>query len=198
MIKVMFGQARVFAGAIYLDGVEQPVTRPEVLVRNGIAYVPQLANVFPSLSVRENLELGTYVRSGYSVDKVYALFPELGNVLGKKAGELSGGQRNMLAVGRALMSNPGVLLLDEATAGLSPQLAAALWARLVELAKDGIAVAVVEQNVAAAMQWAHDVVLLTSGRIRLQGPASELSSTGELDRLFLEAEHVDPAPVGGK
>ena len=104
----------------------------------------------------------------------------------------------MLAVGRALMSSPGVLLLDEATAGLSPQLAAALWGRLVELARDGIAVAVVEQNVVAAMQWAHDIVLLTSGRIRLQGPASELSSTGELDRLFLEAEHVDPAPVGGK
>ena len=73
LIKVVFGQARVFAGAIYLDGVEQPLTRPEVLVRNGIAYVPQLANVFPSLTVRENLELGTYVRSGYSVDKVCTL-----------------------------------------------------------------------------------------------------------------------------
>ena len=112
LLKALFGIARVFQGSVLLDG--DPVSLVSTsLVRQGIVYVPQLANVFPSLTVRENLEVGTFVRSGGALSRVLDLFPDLAPVMAKHAGKLSGGQRNMLAVARALMSDPRVLLLDE-------------------------------------------------------------------------------------
>ena len=195
LIKAIFGQARLFEGTVLVDGEELPDITSAALVKRGVAYVPQLANVFPSLSVRENLEIGTYVRSGYALEKVFALFPDLKEVMNKHAGKLSGGQRNMLAVARALMSSPGVLLLDEATAGLSPLLANRLWEHLLVLSKEGIAVVAVEQNVSAALYHGDRVLLLTSGRVRAEGPAKELAASGDIDRLFLEAgKNTVPGP----
>jgi ABC-type branched-subunit amino acid transport system ATPase component len=187
LVKAIFGQANLFEGQVLLDDEEVPQIVAAALVERGVAYVPQLANVFASLTVKENLEVGTYVRSGYALEKVFELFPDLKAVLGKHAGKLSGGQRNMLAVARALMSDPGVLLLDEATAGLSPLLSNRLWEHLLLLAKEGIAVVIVEQNVSAALYHADRVLLLTSGRVRVEGPAKELAASGDIDRLFLEA-----------
>jgi len=199
LIKAVFGQATLFGGEVLLDDVAVPRIDAMAMVERGVAYVPQLANVFASLTVKENLEIGTYVRSGYAIDKIFTLFPDLKTVMGKHAGKLSGGQRNMLAVARALMSDPGVLLLDEATAGLSPLLSNRLWEHLLLLAKEGIAVVIVEQNVSAALYHADRVLLLTSGRVRIEGQASELASSGDIDRLFLEASsdrQADEQPSG--
>lgn len=127
LIKALFGQARLFHGSVTLHGQAMQSFTPRQLVAAGVAYVPQLLNVFPTLTVKENLQIGTYVRSDAApreaMERVLDLFPDLKTVLGKHAGKLSGGQRNMVAIGRALMGGPSVLLLDEATAGLSPGLA---------------------------------------------------------------------------
>ncbi|MHB8630348.1 MAG: branched-chain amino acid ABC transporter ATP-binding protein [Candidatus Limnocylindria bacterium] len=187
LLKSLFGLARVYAGTVALDDLVLARTEARDLVRRGVAYVPQLGNIFPSLSVRENLELGAYVRSGGSMERVLAIFTDLAPVLRKPAGKLSGGQRQMLAVGRALMSDPQVLLLDEATAGLSPMISTSLWQHIRRLADDGLAIAVVEQNVGLAMQFSDEVYLLTSGRNRLNGPAEAFRARSDLDQLFLEA-----------
>lgn len=196
LIKALFGQATLFGGTVSVDGRRLPHVNPRLLVQEGIVYVPQLANVFPALTVRENLEIGTYVRSGYPRERIFALFPDLRDILNKPAGKLSGGQRNMVAVGRALMSNPTVLLLDEATAGLSPALADGVWGYLAEVAKEGVTVCVVEQNVTAALDHADYVYMLTSGRVRLQGTAAELARDGELERIFLGSESTTSAMPG--
>ncbi|MGH7861028.1 MAG: ATP-binding cassette domain-containing protein, partial [Candidatus Dormibacteraceae bacterium] len=126
-------------------------------------------------------------------DRVFALFPDLQAILGRPAGKLSGGQRNMVAVGRALMSNPAALLLDEATAGLSPLLAHQVWEYLADLAREGLTVCVVEQNVTAALEHADYVYLLTSGRVQLEGPAAEVAKNAELQAMFLGSTGTGPA-----
>jgi branched-chain amino acid transport system ATP-binding protein len=187
LLKSLFGIATIFGGTVSVDG--QDLARPDArdLVRRGIAYVPQLGNVFPSLSVRENLEIGTYVRGGGSYDRVLGIFTDLAPVLRTAAGKLSGGQRQMLAVARALMSSPHVLLLDEATAGLSPAISTALWQFIRRFADDGLAIVVVEQNVALALGRADHVYLFAGGRNRLDGPAETFRERTDLEALFLEA-----------
>jgi ABC-type branched-subunit amino acid transport system ATPase component len=191
-LKAIYGLAQVHEGTILLDGV---AVRPnaEELVRRGIAYVPQTRNVFPTLSVRENLEIGTYVRSGGSMERVLTLFPDLKPILKRPGGKLSGGQRNMLAVGRALMSDPKVLLLDEATGGLAPLVARDLWEHVHELAKAGVAVAAVEQNVKLALEFSDDVYVFGSGRNRLHGAPQELLGRDDFEDLFLESVTVAEA-----
>ncbi|MGA8635913.1 MAG: ABC transporter ATP-binding protein [Candidatus Dormiibacterota bacterium] len=185
LLKALFGIARVFQGSVLLDG--DPVSLVSTsLVRQGIVYVPQLANVFPSLTVRENLEVGTFVRSGGALSRVLDLFPDLAPVMAKHAGKLSGGQRNMLAVARALMSDPRVLLLDESTGGLSPVLSQRLWEHLVQLRQDGLAVVVVEQNVQLALRHSDRVFVLGSGRNRLEGTPAELMARPDFEEFFLE------------
>lgn len=186
LIKAIFGQCHIFGGTVLLDGRPvQPVT-PQLLVREGVAYVPQLANVFPSLTVRDNLEIGGYIRGGTDFKRVFDLFPALREFMDKRAGKLSGGQRNMVAVARALMSDPRVLLLDEATSGLSPLLSGALWERLITLAHSGIAVGIVEQNVATALEHSDYVYLMSSGRLKVHGPSNDLAVRSDLDALFLD------------
>jgi branched-chain amino acid transport system ATP-binding protein len=165
----------------------------EELVRRGIAYVPQTRNVFPTLSVQENLEIGTYVRSGASLERVLTLFPDLKPVLKRAAGKLSGGQRNMLAVGRALMSDPTVLLLDEATGGLAPLVATDLWEHVRALADAGVAVAAVEQNVKLALEFSDSVYVFGSGRNRLHGTPTDLLARDDFEDLFLESVTVADA-----
>ncbi|HVA24432.1 MAG TPA: ABC transporter ATP-binding protein [Chloroflexota bacterium] len=187
LFKALFGVSRIFDGSVLLDGQRLARIAPDMLVQRGVAYVPQIGNVFPSLSVRENLEIGTYVRPGGSMEWVLSIFTDLAPVLKKSAGKLSGGQRNMLAVGRALMSNPRVLLLDEATAGLAPAISTLLWEHIKRLAGEGLAVAVVEQNVRLALRFSDHVYLLGSGRNRLDGLAADFAKREDMDQLFLEA-----------
>ena len=187
LLKSLFGLTHVFSGTAALGGEALGVNARE-LVRRGVAYVPQLANVFPSLTVRENLEIGAYVRGRGAMERVLGIFTDLAPTLRRSASKLSGGQRQMLAVGRALMSDPVVLLLDEATAGLSPIISSGLWGHLRRLADEGLAVAVVEQNVGLALRHSDRVYLLTSGRNRLDGPAEMFRARSDLEQLFLEAD----------
>jgi len=187
LLKAIFGLAKIFSGEIRLDGEALSRGDARLLVKRGIAYVPQSGNVFSSLTVRENLLIGTYVRKGGDIERVLALFKDLRTAIDRRAGKLSGGQRSMLAVARALMSNPVVLLLDEATAGLSPIASDVLWEHLRKLADEGIAVAAVEQNVHRALQSSDDVYLLTSGRNRLNCPAAEFAARRDWQELFLAA-----------
>jgi ABC-type branched-subunit amino acid transport system ATPase component len=187
LLKAVFGIATVNRGTIRLKGELLPIGAPDLLVRAGVAYVPQVNNVFPTLTVRENLEIGTYVRHGHSLQQVLDLFPDLSQALNKQARKLSGGQRSMLAVGRALMSDPQVLLLDEPSGGLSPILASRLWEALTSLAGRGVTTVVVEQNVKLALEFSDVVYLLVSGRNKVQGRPSDLASRYNLEEMFLEA-----------
>jgi ABC-type branched-subunit amino acid transport system ATPase component len=185
LLKAIFGLAKVFHGTICLDGNDSSGASARTLVKSGVAYVPQSGNIFPSLSVRENLAIGGYVRKGGSLERALSIFPELTGMMNRRAGKLSGGQRVMVAVARALMSDPRVLLLDEATAGLSPMSSRLLWSHIVELTKQGVAVVAVEQNVKLALTFAQDVYVLASGRNRLQGSAAELALLENWDEVFL-------------
>lgn len=185
-LKALFGLAKMFDGTLLVDGkVVAPVA--EELVARGVCYVPQLGNVFPSLTVRENLDVGTYVRAGRSMESVLEVFGDLKPILKKRAGKLSGGQRNMLAVARALMSNPRVLLLDEATGGLAPIVSRRLWEHVSILAKEGLAIVAVEQNVSLALEFSNSVYVLVSGRNSFAGSPAELQKSAELEHLFLGA-----------
>ncbi|MGH9088867.1 MAG: ABC transporter ATP-binding protein [Acidimicrobiales bacterium] len=190
LIKSLFGQAHLFEGGVLLDGEEIKPIRARELIRRGVAYVPQLANVFSALTVRENLELGAYVRSGKGLDMVLELFPDLAAIMRRPAGKLSGGQRNMVAIGRALMCDPTVLLLDEATAGLSVTRARAVWQYLLRIVESGIAVGVVEQNVTAALDNSDYVYVLASGRVRQEGTSAALAKDDGLEDIMLGAEAV--------
>lgn len=184
LLKSLFGLTQIFGGTILLEGSEvQPVARQ--FVSRGIGYVPQVANVFPSLSVKENLEVGTYVRGAGSIESVLAIFPALEKLLPRQAHKLSGGERNMLAVGRALMSDPRLLLLDEATGGLAPRLAEEFWEYIDQLAQSGIAIAAVEQNVDLALEHADFVYVFGSGRVVAEGPAKEVAGRQDFESLFL-------------
>jgi ABC-type branched-subunit amino acid transport system ATPase component len=188
-LKAIFGLAKVYEGEVLIDGI--PVSpNAQALVRHGVAYVPQTQNVFSNLSVEENLQIGTYVRSGGSLERVLTLFPDLKPALKKAAGKLSGGQRNMVAVGRALMSDPKVLLLDEATGGLAPLVAEDLWHHIRQLALSGVAIAAVEQNVRLALEFSDSVYVFGSGRNRLQGSPKALLARGDFEELFLEQMNV--------
>lgn len=185
-LKSLFGLARTFSGTVLIEG-QAVGTVAQELVERGVCYVPQLGNIFPSLSVRENLDVGTYVRKGRSMESVLDVFTDLKPVLKKRAGKLSGGQRNMLAVARALMSDPKVLLLDEATGGLAPLIAHRLWEHVSELAKQGVAVVAVEQNVSLALEFSDSVYVLVSGRNSFAGTPGELNESADVEHLFLGA-----------
>lgn len=185
-LKALFGLAKTFNGSLFVDG-QGVAPDAQELVKRGVCYVPQLGNIFPSLTVWENLDVGTYVRSGRSIESVLDVFTELKSILNKRAGKLSGGQRNMLAVARALMSNPRVLLLDEATGGLAPLVARRLWEHVAALAKDGLAIIAVEQNVSLALEFSDSVYVLVSGRNSFAGSPAQLQKSAELEHLFLGA-----------
>jgi branched-chain amino acid transport system ATP-binding protein len=171
VLSAIFGQARLFEGQISFDGEELKQSGAE-LVRRGIAYVPQRQRVFRGLSVGENLELGSYARSGFSVEEVLDVFPELRGKTKVQAGKLSGGQEGMLAIARALRAGPKLLLLDEATSGFAPLIAQALWDCVASLVHRGIGVVAVEQNVDLALAKADDAVIFSSGRPTFSGPAA--------------------------
>jgi ABC-type branched-subunit amino acid transport system ATPase component len=187
MLKAMFGLLRNSSGSIRLAGEEIGGWPAFRIARSGMAYVPQVINVFTNLSVVENLEMGGYtLKSGTArrVEEVLEIFPDLNTARTKKAGNLSGGQRNMLGMARALMLEPKVVLLDEPTAGLSPAYTGVVWDQIRRVAALGTGVVVVEQNVDLAVKNADWVYVLVAGRNRLDGPAPAVGNE-DLPSIFL-------------
>ncbi len=189
LLKALAGVLKPSEGSIKLAGVEVSGLSPESMARNGLSYVPQVANVFPYLSIVENLEVGGYVRrrNGLKgrIDEMLDLFPDLRTAGKRHARTLSGGQRNMLAMARGLMSDPKVLFLDEPTAGLSPIYVSTVWNHILMVRDLGVSVVVVEQNTRRTLQHADYAFVLTLGENRIQGTGDELLNDPEVARLYI-------------
>src|SRR5580693_4323694 len=188
LMKAIAGVVRPSGGRVVLNGSDVTGRAPERLVVLGMSYVPQLANVFPSLTIAENLEMGGYVRKAGTKERAAELlemFPDLRAARRRPARTLSGGQRTMLAIARGLMLDPKTLLLDEPTAGLSPKIEGAVWDRILAIRASGVAVVVVEQNTRRALRHADRAYVLVNGRNRLEGTGQELSDTERLAAIYL-------------
>jgi ABC-type branched-subunit amino acid transport system ATPase component len=188
LLKTIFGFLPLWQGRVVVGDEEVSSLPPERLVRRGLAYVPQTDNVFPRLTIRENLVMGGITRT-YRVEEriawVFELFPVLAERPRERAGRLSGGQRQTLALARALMLEPRVLLLDEPSASLSPQMVETVFDSVVEINRRGTAVLMVEQRARQALTISDRGYVLANGRLRLQGPAMELLASDEVRRLYL-------------
>lgn len=187
-LKTIFGLLKVSAGSVTFDGKDITNGVPEKLVRQGLSYVPQEFNVFPTMSVQDNLEMGAYIRRddfSHLIDEVYGFFPPLKEKHRQPAGELSGGQRQMVAIGRALMTEPKLLLLDEPTAGLSPRFMGEIFERIAAINEAGTAILMVEQNARQALAFAHKGFVLAGGQNRFTGTGAELLADPEVARSFL-------------
>ncbi|MCW2908026.1 MAG: hypothetical protein JWL68_2815 [Actinomycetia bacterium] len=188
LLKALSGVLKASGGEVYVQGKKTTNLAPEKLVRRGLGYVPQVSNVFPDLTVRENLEMGAYTRRrgiGARIEELGELFPDLRAAMRRRAGMLSGGQRSMLAMARALMLEPAVMLLDEPSAGLSPLLQGALWEQIEKIAATGVGICVVEQNTRRTLRHAHWGYILVLGRNRLDGPAQELLHDENVVELYV-------------
>jgi branched-chain amino acid transport system ATP-binding protein len=188
LMKAIAGVIRPSGGEIQLCGQVTTGLTADRLVRRGMAYVPQVANVFPSLTVLENLEMGAYTRkSGVRarIEELYELFPDLRRAARRPARTLSGGQRNMLAMARGLMSRPKVLLVDEPTAGMAPKFESAVWEHIVQVRRTGVAVVVVEQNTRRTLSHADWAYVLVLGKNRLSGPPAQLLDDEEVVSLYI-------------
>lgn len=188
LLKALVGIIRASSGRVLLNGDDVTGLATEKLVRAGISYVPQVANVFPSLTVRENLEMGGYCReSGLDqrLEELCRLFPDLTSALKRTAGTLSGGQRSMLAMARGLMLDPTVLVLDEPSAGLSPMFQGMLWEQIAKVAATGVGILVVEQNTRRTLKHADWAYVMVLGRNQLDGSARDLAEDESVINLYL-------------
>lgn len=188
LLKTIFGLLLPRKGAVTLKGKNITGMRPDKIVQSGISYVPQVKNVFPSLTIQENLEMGAFIRKDdYSrrLEDVYALFPLLYDRRATRAGLLSGGQRQMVAMGRALMLDPRVLLLDEPSSGLAPRLVAMIFEKILEINATGVSIIIVEQNAKEALKMSHYGYVLAMGQNVLDGPGRALLNNEEVGRLYL-------------
>ena len=188
LMKAIVGLVGVRSGRVSFRGDDISNRATERIVRSGLAYVPQSDNVFPSLTIRENLEMGAFTRKDDfrgRVDEMFALFPDLGSRPSLKAGNLSGGQRQMLAIARALMLDPELLLLDEPSAGLSPAMVGSTFERLRGVNGAGVSLLLVEQNARQALAMSDRGYVLAGGENRLDGPGQALLDDEEVARLYL-------------
>jgi branched-chain amino acid transport system ATP-binding protein len=189
LIKALAGQLTPTAGRVQLNGRDVTGRVPEALAAAGLGYVPQVANVFTSLSVRENLEIGgvhlSARRRRRRIGELGELFPRLAERLDQRAGTLSGGERQMLALARALMPDPSVLLLDEPSAGIAPTLVTRIFRMVASLRETGTSVVMVEQNAKQALATVDRGVLMESGRVRLQDRADALLERADIAALYL-------------
>ncbi|HRX37663.1 MAG TPA: ABC transporter ATP-binding protein [Aestuariivirga sp.] len=187
-MKAVFGLLKLTGGKVLLDGKEITNTPPEQVVRQGVCYVPQTSNVFPSLSVQENLEMGAFVRDDDfrpRLEEIYQLFPPLREKKHQPAGTLSGGQRQMVAMGKAMMLEPKILLLDEPTAGLSPKFRGEIFATVRKINATGIPILMVEQNAKQALGIANRGYVLVDGHNRFEGTGHDLLNDPEVAEMFL-------------
>jgi ABC-type branched-subunit amino acid transport system ATPase component len=188
LLKTIFGLLKPRIGSVHLQGRDITGERPERLVRQGISYVPQVSNVFPSLTIQENLEMGAFTRTddfSERVEEMYELFPVLGQRRNQRVGYLSGGQRQMVAMGRALMLDPMVLLLDEPSAGLAPKFVSMIFERIIDINKTGVSLVLVEQNAREALNMSHRGYVLATGRNVMDGASKDLLANEEVGRLYL-------------
>lgn len=189
-MRAVFGLLTLTRGRILLEGDDISRLSPEQVVRRGVCYVPQTENVFPSLSVQENLEMGAYLRNDDirgRLAEIYELFPPLAGKRRQPAGTLSGGQRQMVAMGKALMLDPTIVLLDEPTAGLSPRFRGEIFSTVRAINATGTPILMVEQNAKQALGIADRAYVLVDGRNAACGPASELLADPEIAESFLGA-----------
>ncbi|MYA39824.1 MAG: ABC transporter ATP-binding protein [Acidimicrobiia bacterium] len=188
LLKALFGLLEVRSGDVIYKGESITGVGAHELVARGVGYVPQLNNVFSALTVMENLEMGAYLepkKAPERMERVVELFPRLGERLGQRAGLLSGGERQMLAMGRALMMSPEVLLLDEPSAGLSPVLQDQVFARARDINRSGVAVIMVEQNARRCLQICHRGYVLDHGRNAYTGTGQSLLNDPKVIELYL-------------
>jgi branched-chain amino acid transport system ATP-binding protein len=191
LMKAIMGVVRPSRGSVTFAGASLGGLAVEEVVRRGVILVPEGRGILGSLTVRENLRLGAYqrrdARIAADLDQVAARFPVLGQRLAQKAGSLSGGEQQMLAIGRALMARPRLLLLDEPSLGLAPVVIASIFDIIASLARDGVTVLLVEQNAAEALRLAHRAYVLETGRVVLEGRASDLLQHERVREAYLGA-----------
>jgi len=188
LIKTVFGILKPTKGKIILDDQDITGLNPDKIVRAGMCYVPQTENVFPSLTVEENLEMGAFIRNDDCRDrikKIYKIFPDLKQKRRQRVGKLSGGQSQMVAMGRALMLDPKVLLLDEPSASLAPNLVEMIFEKIVEINKSGVSILIVEQNARVALKLSDRGYNLAMGRNRFEDTGEALLNNEEVGKLYL-------------
>ncbi len=187
-MKAIFGMIVLQSGNVVFNGENINTLSPQLRVAKGMAFVPQTNNVFPTMSVQENLEMGGFLRQDniqQTIDEIYELFPILKEKSKQKAGELSGGQRQQVAVGRALVTKPSLLMLDEPTAGISPIVMDELFDRIIEIAKTGVAILMVEQNASQALNIADWGYVLVQGQNKFSDTGINLLANQEVRQSFL-------------
>ena len=188
LLKTIFGILKPRYGHVTLKDEDITGLPPDRIVRKGISYVPQVDNVFPSLTIQENLQMGAFIRNddyGRRLEEVYTLFPILREREKQKVARLSGGQRQMVAMGRALMLDPQILLLDEPSAGLAPVLVSTIFEKIKEINATGVAIVIVEQNAREALKMADYGYVLAMGRNVLEDSGEALLANEEVGRLYL-------------
>ncbi len=187
LLKAILGLVEIRSGHITFQGEDISGVAPEAIVRRGLSYVPQSDNIFPSLSVQENLEMGAFVRADdykHRIREMYSLFPDLVDKSKVRAGSLSGGQRKMLALARALMLDPVLLLLDEPSAGLAMALVTMVFDKILEINGTGVAVVLVEQNAYRALELSSRGYVMAAGYIVLEDLGENLLKDPDVSRLY--------------
>lgn len=188
LLKAIYGLVRVREGRVLFDGRDVTGAEPRTLVPLGLGYVPQERNVFPSLTVLENLEMGAFTRRDDirgDLERVFAIFPVLAERRRQRAGTLSGGERQMLAIARALLARPKLLMLDEPTAGLSPRFVDVVFDRIREINRHGTTILMVEQNAKKALEFADHAWVLVGGANRFDDTGPAVLNNPEIARMFL-------------
>ncbi len=188
LLKTILGLLKPREGKVILEAEDITAWEPDRIVRKGICYVPQTDNVFASLTIEENLEMGAFIRKdNYQnrIQEIYTIFPDLEERRKDRAGKLSGGQRQMVAIGRALMLEPKIILLDEPSASLAPKLVRLIFQKITEINRSGVGILMVEQNIREALRIADQAYVLAMGRNRFHDTGQALLNNQEVGKLYL-------------
>ena len=203
LLNALAGQLRIWSGRVLLNGERVRLRRAHDVVRGGIALVPEGRHVFASLTVEENLRVGAHTRHvrreiEADIERWYSTFPQLQQLRRRPAGQLSGGEQQMLALARALMSRPRVLLLDEPSLGLAPQVIESVFAFIRAVRREGTAIVLVEQNARLALETADRALVMQRGRVALEGPARELARDPRVRDVYLGRRETSVTPAAAE